>query len=596
MGKDTREKNPDDMRTQSASGAKDLGFRLNTNGTVNIHKGWLNNIKYTLSGSYTNKHSYQEELLGNAFAAYSMSRSDGAVLSNKPGQKVYDINGNELTKIPPGEIDYYATYLPNEYFSRYDIFGKEVNLFGKANANFSKKIGNFSNRIVLGIDFKTDGNLGDGKVYDLKNPPYRSVSNENSSSRPRKYSDIPFITQFGVYGEENLNWAIGERDFNLQAGVRYDNISGKNIMTPRINASFEIIPQKLSLRGGYGITAKAPTTLYLSPENAFFDFVHFNNLNSSTVPAPEQLLLATTRVYNTENPKLKIASNEKSEIGIDLKLKKMRFSVTGFNEDLKNGFGMGSEFKLVNYVLYQIGTAIPGAIPKLTEKSNSKVFISYSTPQNTKRSHNRGVEFDFDLGRFDPIRTSFVLNGAYIRSTNWNDSPTYSTQKNLNNLERNIGVYQAGNTKEERERFSTTLRATHNIPSIGFVITLTTQVNWTFKQWNTIGNDSIFVSYFSRLDGLKHNFDPSLKNDPEFSYLVQSRDPRRFIAEAWFPSVLFNLYLTKEIGSLLRASFFANNMFQSKPLYESRRTPGSFTVINDGIPLYFGFELALTIK
>ncbi len=596
LGKDTREKNPDDMRTQSASGARDLGLRLNTNGTVNINKGWLNNIKYTLSGSYTDKHGYQEELLGNAFAAYSMSRTDGAVLSNKPGQKVFDVSGRELTNIPSNESGYYATYLPNEYFSRYDIYGKEVNLFAKVNASFSKKIGNLSNRFVLGFDFKTDGNLGDGKVYDLKNPPYRSVSSENSSSRPRKYSDIPFVTQLGIYAEENFNWQIGARDLNFQAGGRYDNIMGKSILSPRINASFDIIPQKLALRGGYGITAKAPTTLYLSPESAYFDFVHFNNLNSSTVPVSEQLLLASTKVYNTENTDLKIASNEKSEIGLNLKLNKMRFSVTAFNENLKNGYSMGSEFKLVNYVQYQIGNYIAGSIPTLSEKSNSKVFIGYSTPQNSKRSQNKGVEFDFDLGRFDAIRTSFVLNGAYIRSTNWNDSPTYSTQKNLNNLERNIGIYEAGNTKEERERFSTTLRATHNIPSIGFVITLTTQVNWSYNQWSTIGNDSIFVAYYSRQDGLRHTFYPSKINDPEFSYLTASKDPRRFIEESWFPTVLFNLYLTKEIGSLLRASFFANNMFQSKPLYESKRSPGSFTIINAGIPLFFGFELALTIK
>ena len=67
-----------------------------------------------------------------------------------------------------------------------------------------------------------------------------------------------------------------------------------------------------------------------------------------------------------------------------------------------------------------------------------------------------------------------------------------------------------------------------------------------------------------------------MKNDPEFSYLFRSNDPRRFIGESWFPTVLFNLHLTKEIGSLLRASFFANNMFQNKPLYEKKRTPGSF--------------------
>ena len=87
-----------------------------------------------------------------------------------------------------------------------------------------------------------------------------------------------------------------------------------------------------------------------------------------------------------------------------------------------------------------------------------------------------------------------------------------------------------------------------------------------------------------------------IKTDPRFSYLVESKSSRRFIGESWFPTVLFNIHITKEIGNMLRASFFANNMFQSKPLYESKRTPGSFTVINESIPLFFGFEMALTIK
>ncbi|HBG24514.1 MAG TPA: hypothetical protein DDX10_05560 [Rikenellaceae bacterium] len=597
LGKDTRERNPDDQRTQLETGAKDMGIRFNTNGTWNINWGWLNNIKYTASASYRDKHSFRQELLGNAFSAYSMSRTDGAVLSNKPGQKVYHMNGSELTNIPSSESSYYATYLPNEYFSRYDIYGKELNVFAKINATFSKRSGNITNRIVLGADFKTDGNLGDGKVYDLKNPPYRVLSSENSSSRPRKYSDIPFVTQMGLYAEENLTWNIGERDLTAQAGVRYDNIAGKNIVAPRFNASFELLPASLWIRGGYGVSAKAPGTLYLSPENAYFDFVHYNTLNSSSVPVAEQLLLSSTKIFNTENKALKIASNTKSEFGFDLKINKMRFSVTAYNENLINGYDLGmraENFRLINYVQYEIGEAVPGSIPKLKEKSTNKVFVSFATPMNTIKANNRGVEFDFDFGRFDAIRTSFVLSGAYMRSTEWNDANSFGTNKNLNSLEKNIGIYEEGNTKDQRERFLTTLRVIHNIPSIGFVVTATAQITWMNKTWTNYGNDTMFVSYISREDGQVKPFNPAMKDDPEFAYMFSSKSPTRFIAESYYPGLIINFNLTKEIGENLKASFYANNMFNSRPLYESKRTPGSFTRLN--IPLFFGFELALTIK
>ncbi len=56
-----------------------------------------------------------------------------------------------------------------------------------------------------------------------------------------------------------------------------------------------------------------------------------------------------------------------------------------------------------------------------------------------------GVEFDFDFGRIHAIRTSFVLNGgAYMRSTDWSDGHSFSDKKNLNELERNIGIYEKG--------------------------------------------------------------------------------------------------------------------------------------------------------
>ncbi|MDD2247491.1 MAG: TonB-dependent receptor plug domain-containing protein [Proteiniphilum sp.] len=597
LGKDTRERNPDDERSQLETGARDIGLRFNTNGTWNIRKGWLSNVKYTLSGSYRDKHSYQKKLLGNAFAAYSMSNTDGAVLSNRPGQKVYDNEGRELTNIPDGEASLIATYLPNEYFSRYDIYGKEVNLFANLNASFSKTLGAVNNRILLGANFRSDGNLGDGKVYDPYNPPSRSLSSENSSPRPRKYSSIPFINQLSLYGEENLTWSIGERELLAQAGLRYDLVNSKSIVTPRTNLSFDILPRKLWLRGGFGVTAKAPTTLYLYPENAYFDLVHFNSLNSSSVPENEQLFLSTTRVFNTRNRELKMAANQKAEIGLDLMVNRMRFSVTAYNEQLKNGYNLATtidSYHLLDYIIYEEAAQNPGTIPTLREKERHNIFVSHATPSNDGRSHNRGVEFDFDFGRIHAIRTSFVLNGAYMRSTDWSDGHSFSNRKNLNELERNVGIYEKGNEKYERERFTTTLRATHNIPSIGFVLTTTAQVSWLNKYWTSYGNDTTFVSYISREDGSVKPFDDSKRDDPEFAYLFETRSPTRFIAESYFPVLLINFHLTKEIGENLKASFYANNMFNSRPLYESKRTPGSFTRLN--IPMYFGFELALQLK
>ena len=67
----------------------------------------------------------------------------------------------------------------------------------------------------------------------------------------------------------------------------------------------------------------------------------------------------------------------------------------------------------------------------------------------------------------------------------------------------------------------------------------------------------------------------------------------RFTVEKYFPTLLFNLNLSKEIGNSLTASFYVNNLFNSRPLYQSKQT-GEYREL--GIPIFFGFEFKLSLK
>lgn len=605
-GKDTRERNPNDMRSQIASGARDLGVRVTHGGTYspygsesNSGAGWFKYLKYNLSFSYTDKHSFYESLLENAFAPYSMSTTDGAILSNRPGQHVYDESGNEITNIPSDETGLYATYLPNAYFSHYDIYGKELNVFAKVKALFGKRWERINNNIMVGADFKTDGNLGKGIVYDLENPPFRNSSVSNASYRPRKFSDIPFINQLGVYAEDAFTASLGERDLNITAGLRFDWIEGKSAVTPRINASFDILPEILTLRGGYGVNIKAPTALYLYPQDAYFDYINFNNLGDESYAENEQLLIATTKVFSAENPDLKLAKNHKSEIGLNwfFNKKRMKVYLTAYYEELKDGYNLGRDlnsFKLIPYEVYEIYKDNPGSIPVLQLAQTYNVFARVSSPMNNIFSTNKGIEYEIDLGRINAIRTSFYINGAWMKTSTTNKGYSFSTLSNGNNLEANIGVYEKGVETDCVEKLNTRFMITHNIPKIGFVVSLTANVDWKYKYWTEYGNDTMFEKYISYKDGKVYDFDPAMKDDPEFAYLFPALDDRRFEAETYFPTVIFNFQLSKEIGNLLTASFFVNNLFNSRPLFKSKIYPGSYTEL--GIPTFFGFDLKINIR
>jgi len=309
-------------------------------------------------------------------------------------------------------------------------------------------------------------------------------------------------------------------------------------------------------------------------------------------------MLTTTRVFNTENPNLKMAHNEKIELGFDLRFnQKMRLSVTAYQENLFNGFSMGTlieNYHLIEYQTYKAAQNNPGAPPTLEKDALQKIFVRYNTPGNFLRTENSGVEFDMDFGRFHSIRTSFVLSGAYMRSSYWNTNHSFSEREKLNSLSYNVGVYESAKEVDERERFVTTLRITHNIPQIGAAITLTTQVVWKEKTWRHYNNDSTFVKYISEVDGKLYDWKPEMATNPEYAYMIPNYDPRRHIGDSHFPTIMFNINISKEIGKFLRASFYANNMFNSRPLYERPRYPGTFQRLNQR--LYFGFELAITIK
>ena len=597
-GKDTRDQNPDDESTQTTSEGRDVGFNLNTNGTWNINKGWLQNIRYVLSGNYTDKQSFYETAYGSASAPYSMTTTDGAILSNFKGQHIFDAEGNPITNFGEEDKNHYAIFLPSSYIGHYEIDSREVNAFAKLTATLFKQSGKVNNRILLGFDFKTDGNVGKGKTFDPTSPPLRNQTSKNSSYRPRPYKDIPFIHQFGAFAEENFAWNIGEREWKMQAGVRFDHASVVgSVLSPRFNASFDLIPRTLTLSGGYGITSKMPTLLYLYPEKAYFEYVNINELANESIPENERLFMTTTKVYDTSNENLKVAKNHKAEIGLRLNIGKVSASVTAFQERLKNGYSLDNTFSSFHTFMYKEYTRNENG--DLVLASNLPVLNSYYTPTNNMNVKTQGIEFDVNVGRIDAIRTSFQLNGAWMRTQSWNNGYDFYDNSGTSASSRTpVAIYEVDAVKSYRQQLATTLRATHNIPEIGFVVTLTTQAIWNQSNWKTFGNDTIPVGYISLENEVimfpegKYTSTEQLKADG-YDYMLQNPNHSHAIKETYSPYFCFNLNVTKEISDMFRVSFFANNMFRSYPRVESKRNPGTYISLNNRF--FFGLELSCTL-
>ena len=596
FGKDSRKPNPDDEIAMIRTKGETYGLTLNTNGLFNFDKMWLQNIKYVLSASYTSKNNSHQERYTSANSHYSGTYTDGAVLSNVLGERLYDTKGNEITNLTNAGDTYYAHYLSNAYIGYNEIDSREVNFFGKLSANFFKNFGQVNNGFLVGVDFKSDGNEGDGQKWSVDNPPYRNLSYPDASYRPRSYKDIPYIKTFGAFFEDNFSWNIASHVFNLQAGLRYDHTSvvGSKV-SPRFNASFEVIPEIFTIRGGYGILAKLPTLYYLYPDKAYFEYVNLNEMANTNMPEKDRRIITTTKIIDSQNKDLKIATNRKVEAGFDLKIGKVSLSATGFFEKQRDGYTMGKAF--MPFTVKQYERNEDGALALSKENA---VLSAYNTPSNGIFCETKGVEFELNVGRIESIRTSFQLNGAWMKSKSWSElSDYYDNSTSEYSTRKNIAIYSPHNSELYNEQLVTTLRATHNIPSIGFVVTLTAQAIWKQSDYTNFYNDSIPVGYLSLEDGNAHYFkageytNTTQIKEADMAYLLRNVDHIKAIKESISPLFQFNINVTKEISDIARISFFANNMFRSYPRRERKRYPGTYYTYNN--QFFFGMELALKL-
>ena len=634
--------NPADETDKNTFYEEDFGIRFTHNGQYNANANFFKSLQYNISFNYTNRHSFYEDLInGNGDAPYSVSKVDGSVMSSILGGQVYDVNGNQITNYNPSEISYpRAWILPSTYTSQYDIYGKELNTFAKIKANFAGDWGLTNHKIVIGADFKSDGNIGDGRVYDIECPPARlGTGSIVETLRERSFKEIPFVNQFGAYLQETFSMNIAKRKLELVAGVRYDHVLNfGGGFSPRLNLSYELIPNTLSLNAAYGITRKAPTLYYLYPDSKYYDAINYDNSLSTTIPDDKKMQVITTYVMDRQIDELEMMRQDKYEVGLSANIGKMNFSVVGYHEVVNNGFGMYTDlddFRLIEYVEYRqrfdpntgdLLLSDKNGMPALSEKARNNYFITINNPGNRARYRRTGIEYVLNFGRIDAIRTTFQVDGT-IYTTKTLPSKTYSFSGRIpagasgdfskysdkgvfDNLDINPVSYS--------EHAATNITAVHNIPQIGLVISANAHISWRSKNWDvyTTDRDLLTIPKWwiprtdATIDGVEYlagqmypfNKEWASKDNPNYSrfqYLTTETaydwDTLYQREDVFKPTLTIGLNISKEFGKLFNVSFFAQNMFRSSRLQELALEPGYYVRMGGG-GFFFGLQLNATIK
>lgn len=570
------EKNdPEAMLPDEVLQSSDNGARISIDGEWALDKKVINNLEYNFSGSVRQQNDYEK--------CYRSSGLQKISLTNEGGI-------NE------------GIYIPSERLTELTIEGLPISFYAhiKGNKQFylSETI---SNNIKAGVNFSYEKNHGNGRIYDITNPP---VVNQ-TSSRPRSFKDIPALQNIALYIEDKTCIPIANTMLELQAGVRFNNFQAANLWSsdmdihiePRMNIRYNIINDseklisKLSIRAGLGINYMCAPLLYMYPDLTYFDLVeldHYSEDNPNT-----SLVQFKTYVQDPKNPDLTPSRNYKREIGFDFTIGQTTANLTAFRENLTQGFGMNSEYIFLDYTKYNDDDVPEGTKPNISTLPYEEMtyIAAYNVPTNSKETEKIGIEYDFNFGKIKPLATRIAMNGAWLKTKRIKHTSPYqylpsSTQSGQLPY---VGIYPAGDGTEQERMNTNFIFATHS-PKLRLIFTTTIQVVWYEKHQQLLYNETPTELYDN--NGVRYTFTETMQQDITYKDYIMEKGTYYFHTELLPPLLLCNFKLSKEFANHTKLSFYVNNFLNHRPTYQYVRSQ-TYTRRNPSI--YFGAELMIKI-
>jgi outer membrane cobalamin receptor len=577
---------------------KNIGGRLSIHGNWKIDN-FFTSLDYALSAQVSHTTDTHDDWI---------STPDGVVTNSM-------VSGENI-----------ARFLEKSYFSHYQIEGVPVNLYAQVKANKYIQLGesNYSN-FKLGLEYRYDGNKGKGLTFDMSAPP---LSNSSQTLRPRSYKDIPGLANWSAFLEDQSSLNLGKTNLRLSAGVRISDLlldrkkaqrGDLFVVEPRVNTEYTFLTKKnnsifdkLSISGGFGISNKMPTLLYLYPDKAYFDNPSLSVVGSD--PQSSLAIMTTQVVDRTQNPNIKPTRSTKWEIGLNARIGKMNGFVNFFHECVRNEFGFHSQLMILNYNKYQV----PAGATDLTYKDHNVYYTyqgaaekadivagnrlrTWGMPSNTSQTDKYGIEYSWNFGMFRPLKTSLNVDGAWFHIKRRNKDADLNF---INDSYDYMSVMPAGNGTIEN-RVNTNFRFITHIPIIKLIFTTTLQVVWYQNERSIYQAGNGKDLYHLSEDGTRYvvsplgfydrkgawtSWQPSFENDTRYQLMNNYYLLYAFKSDTVKPWTLLNFRLTKELGSIAELSFLANNFLNIKKYHIDRNTNAKVQLYPD---MYFGAELKL---
>lgn len=596
-------KNDPDAYKGTWSKVRDNVLRANTSLTWLLRKSWITNLKLDASVNYNDNRS-QDHSYGSSASMLP------AVHSELAGY-------------------YLADRLPVSYFSDKVIDSKELDYAASLKYEWFKKSGKRLSKLKAGIQWKANGNVGEGEYY--KDPSVAA-----NGYRPRPYSQYPFMHNVAAYIEEDYTFPIGKTSLQISAGLRLENLfvkdtDYKNVssLSPRFNAKWKI-SDNLSIRGGWGVSEKLPSFYILYPVQKYrdiqtFGFSHGDSSSYVYYTQPYKMLF---------NENLKWQKNYNAEFGIEAYFLRTSVSLVGFFNKTKNPYTYQNIYTPFSYNIMSVpsGYTVPdnpeirvdsqtGQVymrgsneefwTPMATKVTDKTFFESQMPGNGDDIYRTGAELIVDFPEIAPIRTKFRLDANYSythyidNTLNWTYRTGWSHTSLSNRSYQYVGIYANGGESgtfngKESHSLNANLTAITHIPEARIVITCRLEMSLLSRFRNLSRYQGKEYAYNVNADGVEsiggsiydsnnytairpvkymdengdvHDFTDKEASDPAFANLIiKSGNAYTFSQDGYGAYLSANLSVTKEIGDHVSLSFFANNFTNSRMYVTSKAT------------------------
>lgn len=455
-----------DAFSQNYTKKKDQVIRLNSKITWLLNKSWITNLNASISFSAANKTSETNTNQSSASTqAYVHTQEEGYFIAQ-------EFDSENPSPIILSQVGYWYIKDYNE--------SKPIDFNAKIKGDLVKYFSIFTNKLMLGTEFTSSGNLGRGTYYD-------DMQYARDGWREYRYKDLPFMNNVAIYAENKIttspNKNVKGSELQLTAGIREDLtiINGSNYgavssLSPRINTKYifwkdrQRTISQLSIYAGYGKSVKLPSFQVLYPRPSYYDEQVF--ASTSTADGKAFYAYYTHPIKAERNTDLKWQYTNQTELGAEIIIKGIKISLTGYYNKTLRPYTCIYQYTPFTYYktysselensqiesqnrVYSIDqtsgvvtiTDISGQNQQetlaTTAKNTYKSSIKYTNSNPIKRY---GLDWIIDFPQIKPLKTSIRLDGNLYRYKGsnhslisyWPNSSTLSSDGTAFNL---IGYY-----------------------------------------------------------------------------------------------------------------------------------------------------------